>query len=266
MSVLATLVATALIHRRAGARGRKLLRAVTDGISSLRDRDFSVSIAVDKRDEFGELIEAYNSLGAALRSERQSLYQRELLLDTVIQSTPLALVLTNLPSRESLFGVDWWRWPSVAASGITLSIAHWVGFITLVGIVSRNGILMVSHYIHLVKHEGETFSKEMILRGTLERLAPVLMTALTAILGLIPLALGAGQTGKELLHPLAIVVIGGLLFATLMDQLVTPALFWRFGQKIVSGRSDETPDTKPPQVAATAETTVVEKSPIPSKG
>jgi len=95
MSVLATLVSTALIQRRAGARGRKLLRAVTDGISSLRDRDFSVSIAVDKEDAFGELITAYNGLGAALRAERQWLHQRELLLDTVIQSTPLALVLTN---------------------------------------------------------------------------------------------------------------------------------------------------------------------------
>ncbi len=94
-AVLATLGSTALIVRKAGARSRKLLRALTDGITSLRDRDFSVSIAADKSDEFGELIGAYNSLGAVMRSERQSLYQRELLLDTVIQSTPLALVLTN---------------------------------------------------------------------------------------------------------------------------------------------------------------------------
>ena len=113
----------------------------------------------------------------------------------------------------------------------SITVASLVGFITLCGVASRNGIMMISHYLHLLKYEGEVFSKEMIIRGSLERLVPVLMTATVASLALLPLVFAKGQPGSEILHPVAVVIVGGLLSSTLLDLLVTPTVFYNFGRK-----------------------------------
>jgi len=119
---------------------------------------------------------------------------------------------------------------AVYLTGQTLSIASMVGFISLCGIATRNGILLLDHYRHLVQCEGESWTPAMIVRAGQERLAPVLMTALTAGIGLVPLALAAGQPGKEILYPVATVIIGGLISSTVLEFLVRPALFWLVGR------------------------------------
>jgi HME family heavy-metal exporter len=125
---------------------------------------------------------------------------------------------------------------AVAALVLTrqsLTVASLVGFISLAGIASRNGILLIAHYLHLVRHEGERFTPQMIERAGKERLAPMLMTALEAGIALVPLALAAGQPGKEILYPVATVILGGLFSSTLLDFFVRPALFWTFGRNAV---------------------------------
>ncbi len=147
-----------------------------------------------------------------------------LLLFTLFRTMNLALqVMAALPM--AFIG-------SVAAlvlTGQTVTIAAMVGFISLAGIASRNGVLLLQHYLHLVEFEGEAFTKEMIVRAGLERLAPVLMTALTAGIALVPLVLAAGEPGKEILYPVATVILGGVVSSTMLDFFVHPALFWLFG-------------------------------------
>ena len=134
------------------------------------------------------------------------------------------IIMANIPLALIGSVVAMWL------AGVSLSVAAMVGFITLAGIAARNGILKVSHYINLCRFEGEAFSQAMIVRGSLERLTPVLMTALVTALALTPLLLAADAPGKEILHPVAVVIFGGLVSSTLLDTLLTPLLFWLLGR------------------------------------
>jgi CzcA family heavy metal efflux pump len=158
-----------------------------------------------------------------------SRYRSVLFALIIMGSVPLALI----GSVAAL----WW-------AGQPLSVASMIGFITLTGIAARNGILKVSHYINLALHEAMSFGPDLVMRGSLERLTPVLMTALSAGVALIPLMIDAGAPGKEILHPVAITIFGGLVSATLLDTFLTPVLFLRYGRKplerlIASVRADQ---------------------------
>jgi HME family heavy-metal exporter len=148
-----------------------------------------------------------------------------LVLFSRYQSAVLAgIIMANIPL--ALIGSVVAMW----IAGVSLSVASMVGFITLTGIATRNGILKISHYVNLCRFESETFSQAMIVRGSLERLTPVLMTALVAAFALTPLLLAADAPGKEILHPVAVVIFGGLVSSTVLDTLLTPLLYWLVGE------------------------------------
>lgn len=137
-------------------------------------------------------------------------------------------IFTNV---VALFGAGNYQSP-------VISIASMVGFVTLFGIAVRNGILLVNHYAHLMQHEGKSFERA-IVQGSMERIVPILMTALTAVLGLLPIAMAKGQPGSELLAPMAIVVLGGLVTSTFLNLIVVPAGYYLlFRNKPIQFRTD----------------------------
>ncbi|HKF67975.1 MAG TPA: efflux RND transporter permease subunit, partial [Vicinamibacterales bacterium] len=142
-------------------------------------------------------------------------------------SRDAALVMVNLP-LALIGGVA-----GVFLAGGVLSVASMIGFITLFGIATRNGIMLVSHIRHLMEVEGVSDFREAVERGTLERLVPILMTAMAAGLALIPLALGGGKTGSEIQTPMAIVILCGLMTSTLLNIIVLPALYLKYGHPVI---------------------------------
>jgi CzcA family heavy metal efflux pump len=224
-----------MINRESVSR-RMVVQANTQG------RDV-VSVVEDIRDVLDEKLELppgyYISYGGQFESQASA--QRNILilsmfsilgmflaLYTHFRSTSLTLqVMLAIPL--SFIGAV----IGIFLTGGVFSIATMVGFVTLTGIASRNGIMIISHYLHLLKYEGEQFDLQMLRRGTQERLVPVVMTALTALLALTPLVLAAGETGKEILSPVATVIFSGLFSSTLLNLTVTPLVFWRYGKNAV---------------------------------
>jgi CzcA family heavy metal efflux pump len=148
------------------------------------------------------------------------------LLHAYFRSLGLAFqVMLSIPlALAGALAFTWWKLDNI-------SIATLVGFIAVGGVAARNNIMLLSHYLHLMQHEGEGFTREMIVRGTLERVVPVLMTALAAGIALIPLVLAADQPGKEILHPVAVAIVGGLASCTVLTFVVTPTVFWLTGRR-----------------------------------
>lgn len=213
------------IYVSANAAGRDLVTVVREAQAAVTDR---VTLPEGYYITYGGQFES--EAGAArliLLLGSLSLVAMFFVLYMQFQSGAFAAqVMLNIPLAfvGAVFGVKF-------LSGGVLSVASMVGFIALTGIAARNGIMMISHYLHLMREEGMPFGREMIVRGTQERVVPVLMTALTAGLALLPLLLGAGQPGKEILHPVAVVIFCGLFTSTLLDLLVRPLVFWQFGRR-----------------------------------
>ncbi len=219
---------------RENSRRRIVLSANTDG------RDMSQVIA-DIRAELAArpMPEGYfTALEGQFQAQEQA--ARLIALLALISLTMIFMVLYSRYRSAALTLIIMGNIPlalvgSVIAlwiSGQPLSVAALVGFITLTGIATRNGILKISHYINLCAFEGESFGQHMIVRGSLERLTPVLMTALVAAFALVPLLLSADAPGKEVLHPVAVVIFGGLVSSTLLDTLLTPADVLAVGQTV----------------------------------
>ncbi|MEE9603265.1 MAG: efflux RND transporter permease subunit, partial [Thermoguttaceae bacterium] len=217
-----------VIVAQCNTSGRGLVDVVKDIKDKLApiEKRIKKELSSDYFIEYGGQFESQQSASRVMAALFVvSLVGMFLVLYTMFGSANLSLqVMFALPA--ALIG-------SVAAlwiTGQTLTVAAMVGFISLCGIASRNGILLINHYLHLLQYEGEALSWKMVVRAGRERVAPVLMTALTSGVGLIPLAMAAGEPGKEILYPVATVIIGGLISSTALEFFVRPALFWTFGR------------------------------------
>lgn len=215
------------IDVEANVSGRDLGSVVRDVEAAIAKIDFPQGTHPEMLGEFAErqaaqdrlLLFAFIAIGGIL-----------LLLQAAFGNTRLAIMaFLTLPS--ALVG-------GVLAASVTggvLSLGSLVGFFTVLGIAARNGIMMINHFQHLERYEGETFGPGLVIRGARERLSPILMTALATGLALVPLAIAGDLPGHEIEHPMAIVILGGLITSTALNLLVMPSLYLRFAGSALDG-------------------------------
>lgn len=208
----------------ANGDGKRDMAAIVDDIRRLiKETDLPAGYVIRLEGQFQAQEEATRTIGLLSLLSLAIIF---LVIYSRYQSAVLAgIVLTAIPL--GLIGSVTALW----IAGLPFSVASLIGFITLAGITARNGILKISHFINLALYENEKFGRQLVVRGSLERLTPVLMTALSAGVALIPLIIAADEPGREILHPLAVTIFGGLISATIIDAVLTPLLFLKFGQK-----------------------------------
>ncbi len=170
-------------------------------------------------------------------TERQKA-QSTLMWVSVIAAIGIFLLLVTSFGSVRLATLSFLTLPSALVGGVLaawlgdglISLGSLVGFLTILGIAARNGIMLIEHFQHLEKHEGETFGPKLVLRGALERISPIMMTALTTVFAIIPLVVAGNLPGHEIEHPMAVVIMGGIVTSTLLNIFVVPSLYLKFGR------------------------------------
>ncbi len=210
-----------------------------DVVAGVEGRDLgSVVGNVERRLQSVRFPQEYHAEVLGEFAERQAAQKRLLLFGIGAAIGILLLLQVSLRSWR-LAALSFLTLPMALVGGVLaawlsggiLSLGSLVGFYTVFGIAARNGILMINHFQHLEEHEGETFGRDLVLRGARERLSPILMTTLATGLALVPLVVAGNIPGHEIEHPLAIVVVGGLVTSTLLNLFVVPPLYLRFGKR-----------------------------------
>ncbi len=200
--------------------GRDLGSVAREIAAKVKTVDFDAGYHPEILGEYAERQQSKNRLLGVAALSALGIF---LIVYTDFASVRLALlIMLSLPvALTGCIGAAW-------LAGGVLSLGSIVGFITVLGIVARNGIMLINHYRHLETQEGVPFGEALIVRGSLERLSPILMTTLTTALALVPIVVGGSRPGHEIESPMAIVILGGLFTSTLLNLLFMPALYWRF--------------------------------------